>query len=55
MWPEMTSLVTPQQCPATGKGDSALARVSGGLEVVTPNHTRIRFFKVEASQLVPSL
>lgn len=55
IWPEMTSLVTPQQCLAAGKGDSALARASGGLEVVTPNHTCIWFFKVEAAQLVSSL
>lgn len=48
----MTSLVTPQQCLAAGKGDSALARASGGLEVVTPNHTCIWFFKVEAAHLV---
>lgn len=51
----MTSLVTPQQCLAAGKGDSALARASGGLEVVTPNHIYIWFFKVEAAQLVSSL
>lgn len=44
MWPEMTPLVTLQHSPAAGQADSALARTSGGLEIVTPDHTCVGFF-----------